>query len=363
MDEVELTVRHRIPIGDGVWAGPSAIFSQWLPGVERPLVRTRGTSTTRLWIDASCVQSLSHIDDDYIRNWVNVRVSHVFVDVVLSDVDAELSRFIFDERESPWEVHHGLQSNDEGYKVLENAYLKLGIRVMEAALITFNRFIVFARNRKGQYWLDARPIDKDMMSSTNTEFHAQVRTVDYEWILWCPPGQDIIKLQLSGDARSITAADWGPAGDFVASDSRGALFQELLANAEALLADERRRSAVIEAVSALETTLSEFARRPAIDSLVPGIGASRIALSKVREQVDGLGLRGSLRFLVPLLFPDEVISQSLLEAVWIAVEERNNVIHNGQRDVPANRARMHIRAVRQFCEILDSYTVPGQPKL
>src|SRR5256885_254267 len=110
----KLHVRHLIPFGDEEWVGPSMTFYKWLPdGESEVLVRQRDDITVRLWVDKDCVASLTPVDEEYISRWVNVSVNKVYVDVEISGVSDNLAAFIYHERDSPREIHHGVQPEDE----------------------------------------------------------------------------------------------------------------------------------------------------------------------------------------------------------------------------------------------------------
>jgi hypothetical protein len=66
---------------------------------------------------------------------------------------------------------------------------------------------------------------------------------------------------LRGGKRFITKEDWHAVRDFVRSTKREPTVGHLLSIAEKLSSEGHRRTALIEAVSALEVALHEFGRK------------------------------------------------------------------------------------------------------
>ena len=352
-----LTIQYAIPLSDEDWGEPYVTFYQWLPsGASEALVRERGDYSARLWIDRECVVSLSPVDDEYLSRWVNITVGKVHVDVTVRNIPDELAKFIYDERESPREVHHGIEPEHADYEAFHNRYHDLGLEVLNFALTTYNRFIAFARNYKSQFWLPERPFDKNHVSSMNVAFRAKVRSEDYIWIRWCPPATDSLTVYSSGKETSVKQSDWSQVQEFVSGDSRPNLVLELLANAQLLIDEGRRRSAIIEAASALEIAVSEFAKTAKLNDLVVNDLLSRFDTGNLRSQIEHLGFSGSVRYLLPLLFPADVLPTEILKSCQQVIEIRNNVVHYGQRDVNPTKIRPLVADIRKACAILARYT-------
>jgi hypothetical protein len=231
----------------------------------------------------------------------------------------------------------------------------LGLKVHRAAIETFNRFVSYVRNHEGQWWLEEISSDPNRLLLENNAFQTVVRSSAFDWVRWCPPGGTLttVEARLRG---AICESDWPPIAEFVASDRRPLLPLELLANADSLLHHGRRRSAVLEAVSALEVSIVRFSQAPRLGQLLPSGHRDRVATGSLYDQVEALGLRGSVRFLLPLLFTDEVLTTATIQACQEAVNLRNLVAHQGQRDIPEERVRYVIEHVRKACEVLASCT-------
>lgn len=352
-----LTVRHLIPFGTEPWGARFVNFYQWAPaGESEALVRRTPAPETRLWFDRSCIDAMTPADDDYISRWVNVNVGKVYVDVLLDGIPDELALFIRDERDSPRMMHHGITSEQPEYRPLHDAYLELGIKVSEAALTTYNRFVAFMRNYKGQYWLSERPFDRDHISSRNNEFHARVCMENYDWVRWCPLHQDTNVPYGHGGKLSLRRDEWPTVQDFIFSNSRPSLVVELLANAQMLIDEGYRRSAIVDAVAALEQAVTTFSQSPRLDGLIPADTLPRIDVPNLKNQVEHMGFTGTMRYLLPLLFPKHILSTELLAQCQEVVDIRNTIAHRGQRDVSEEKVRPLVAALRHACEILAQYT-------
>ncbi len=353
-----LTIRHIIPTSEGRF-DPYVTFNRWLPSGEKDaLIRTRDNFTARLWIDKSCVESPSPLTEEYISEWVNICVNKIYVDVEVQNVPEDLITFIYDERDRPkGEIHHGIKPKDKDYNRLGEAYKELGKEVLKMAIEGYNRFIIFSRNNKGQYWLSERSFDVDRISSSNVEFNSKVRSNSYKWVRWCPPFTDTITVQIPDNEPSIRRDEWEQIKEFVKSNSRSNLVLELLANAQSLLDNNHRRSAIIEVISALEVSVHEFAKSPRTDDLFPNSNIrKRIHVNNLKSQVKHIGLSLTVNYLLPILFPSDILPIKVLNQCQKAIDLRNNIVHNGSRDVKEALVRPLIYAVIKTCKILIKYT-------
>jgi hypothetical protein len=57
--------------------------------------------------------------------------------------------------------------------------------------------------------------------------------------------------------------------------------------------------------------------------------------------------------LLPVLLPESVLPEDVLEGCRAAIDQRQTVVHQGQRDVPAGSLQSSLRAVRSLCDILE----------
>ena len=351
-----LTIEFVVPFGDDDW-GPFMTFYQWLPaGRSEALTKETAGLTARIWVDKDCLSSQECSADEYISRWQNVSVKQAHVDVEVRGVSDVLANFVYDERDSPKRIHHGICPADDKYARLSSEYEALGKRVLSAALTTYNQLIAFVRNHKGQSWLQQRSFENNRMPSMNNAFNATVSIEAHGRVRWCPPGEDQIIIHVSGDETAIAREEWETIQEFVASAARPSLTLELLANAERLMAEGYRRSALLEAASALELSIFDFGKRGTLEGLAPPEVATRFDRKQLLSQIEHMGLSCTVRFLLPILFPESVLPTDRLGHCQEVVTIRNNVIHQGQRDVPEETARPLLASVRITCEMLRKYT-------
>ena len=333
----------------------SLIFSQWLPLAEDEALQIDYDNIRiRLWFDLSCVDSLEGQTEETIKNWLNVSVTRINVDVLVKDVADDLAIFIYEVRDWPWTGVPDI-STYPGSKELSEEYKLLGQKILEATLRTVNRLLSFFRNYKQQYWIKEHPINFDRMGSCFIEYHAKAKIEGHEWARWYPPTTDHTVIMSASRDSAVTREEWEKVTDFVKSKRRPSLVLELLANAFLLIRDGHERSAIIEAVSALEVEISEFAAKPNYAAFLGDELTERIAEQSLVSQVESLGLRGTLRFLFPILLKPDVMPTGLLKDCREAVDIRNNVVHNGQRHVDNEKVWSLLRSIRKACNLLRMY--------
>jgi hypothetical protein len=109
---------------------------------------------------------------------------------------------------------------------------------------------------------------------------------------------------------------------------------------------------LVDAVTALEVAISDFAKSPLPDRAFGRTLADRMAVGSLKAQVEHMGVSGTIRYLFPVIFPDDAVPGDLLKACQRAVDERNNVVHNGQRDVEEKRVLKSVTSIEKLCRIL-----------
>jgi hypothetical protein len=234
--------------------------------------------------------------------------------------------------------------------------LSLEKTVLQEASTIFNRLISFARNYKDQYWLYERQIELYRLPSLNNQFDTQARLQDHDWIRWYPPAEHVIHATLFDLDKSIHIEDWTGVQAFASSNSRPDIVLELLANADLFIAELRRRNAIIESVTALEIAVARFTSAPKFRGLRTEDELRRLNIVNLKSQYEHIGFSSTVGYLLPLLFPSEVLPLDILQRCQDAIEQRNTVIHKGQRDIDPEIIQTLVSALRSVCEILDAYT-------
>ncbi len=348
----DILVSMKIPF---LPSGGYLVFHQWVPlnNKDDALLTNRDNMTVKLWCDLNCCPQLREADLPIINRLISIVVDKVYIDLEIQGISDELAGFIYEEKERRG---LGLEKNpDERYKRLRREYSELGQQVLQAALDAFNRLISYARI-KGQYWLEPRSIDFNRMTSDFIEFDAKVKTEGREWIPWFPALSSLIKLRSEDPKRFITQEDWSEVSKFLKEKSRPDLVLELLANSEALASKGYRRNAIIEAVTALEIAISNFAESPKIDKLIETKLVNRIDTAHLKPQIEHLGLSGTVRYLLPLLFEERILLTELINQCQSAINIRGNIVHNKQRDVKEETLLPLLKAIREVCAILAQFT-------
>lgn len=352
-----ITISFTIPLSDIDWGGPSIIFYQWLPENDSEVISLQDDSKEiKVFIDKSCVSNLGEVTDELIKSWVNITVTKFKVEVTLKNIQEDLANFIYDERESPRGIHHGLNPEDKTYDILQDQYKRMGTEVVKNAISTVNRIISYARNIKGQYWLTELKFNEKQLNGLNVGFRAKSKLNNGEWFRWCPPSIDQITVHLQSDELPIKQADWVSVDSYVRSNNRPNLIFELLANSKYLFSNDHMRSSVIEAVTALEVSVSNFGSNPDLELLSTNFVQNRIDMTNIGNQIKHLGFSGSIRYLIPLLFSDKILPHNVLLTCYKALEVRNNVVHQGQRNVSSNLVEEVLRGVSFCCTVLDEHT-------
>jgi|GEM_PF-2251223 len=346
----DLLVRFEIPIPvHRIVNTPAMIFGHWMPLTEDEfIVVQEEDATLKLWFDKSCWHRVTRAGGDISRHR-NVLVNKILADVTLHNVSNELVDYIRLAASGPHPSPGPYQQE----------YLKLGQRVYLLTLIHLNRLIDYVRSTKGQYWLRKYPVDKvDGTFAVNLAFNARVN-IDSEWFRWLPDVRQLVIGREGGcqdENRFIDRDTWSEAREFVASPRRTSLVWELLAGAEWLAGIGHRRSALTEAVTALEVAVFEFAGLPRAQEAFGPLITDRMNVTSLRNWVKRMGLSGTICYLFPVIFREENMSTDLLKGCQEAVQQRQNVVHSTpRRDVPEDKLSWYLHSIRNMCAILEAY--------
>lgn len=358
----DLLVRMDVPIPtQSIVPHPGLIFNRWLP-IEREeaLILDEKSFETKLWFDMTCLdQGFRQFIGEQLSTWANVTVARVFVDVTAKNISDELIEFIFATAET----------SDTSNPQMNVAYQDLNSQVIRTGLKCLDRLIAYFRNEKGQYWLDNYRYLYDtylLDARSKIPFHvafkvkARLRVNDSAWVKWNPPCTGVLAIPGNAEDRYVKREEWAQVTDFVKSLRRPTLVLELLANSENLARNGFRRSALIEAVSALEIAVISFSKFPRWDKITTTARVGRIDTDSLASQIEHLGFSASLRYLIPLLTDETILASDLLRMCQDAVTMRHNVVHNGQRDVNKKTLLPMIEAMRQTCAILQSLSAAPQ---
>lgn len=346
MTDVTVNLVIPIPCEPSIGA-PSLTFASWLPiGEAQGIIREQGNIVLKLWFDLT--STWQHLKEEELAFHLNVLADRVFADAVLRDTPDELATYMsrrdFTRKPTPEE------------EPLQQQYDELAYRLFAFVVETLNRFLAYVRSKKGQYWLSEYPIDKGRMASYYVHFQAKANFGDGLLFRFGPSSIDSRTVEWVSNERYIHRDDWDDIRSFVCGTSRPPLVGALLAGAEALAASGQSRSALTEAVAALEVALDNFAIHPNADRAFGAKLRRRLNIASLKHQVRRMGLTGSFSYLLPTILPEAVLSDNILKECQEAIKQRQLVGHQGQREVAAERLKASLTAIRQMCAILDSLT-------
>jgi hypothetical protein len=344
-----LQVRFSIPISEEFSEG--ILFESWLPSSADVLTAKRESLLVVIWIDPQKFQ-LGAFPVNLEKEFGDVRIGTIGVDVTVQNVDEELAEFV---RVHANDDH---KAREEAAGPLRDEYEALGRSVMIAATDVLQRVISFFRVVKGQFWIPQIRFDSENMAGFCAMSSAMVRSETYEWVRWKPSlvGRLILEVRDWG-WRKVRRCDWGNLNEFVQQSQKLPLALELLADSERLLRDGLTRAALIESVAALEVTVRQYLVSRAAS-------VCRALLADLEVQTldalfEKLGLRGSLTVLLPLLISDQELPRDILRESIKAVELRGSVVHRGQR-VSQERVRPLLHGLRTLSMRLIELAMLGQ---
>ncbi len=345
----EILVRMDIPIpAHKIVNTPAMVFSRWMPlDEDESIVVQEENATLRLWFDRSCWHNVTHAGGD-IPNHVNVLVDKVFADVTLRDLSEGLVDYIELTATEPHPPESPYQQE----------YRELGQKVYLLTLTYLNRLINYARSMKGQYWLQEYPLSEaEGLSTVNLAFKARV-LIDSEWVRWFPDVRQLVIGRVGGcqdRERFIDKDSWSQVRSFITSKQRASLVRELLAGAEWLAGIGHRRSALTEAITALEAAITTFSNQPKAEEAFGSLITERMNVSSLSNWTEKMGLSGTIHYLFPLVFSEEMMPTDILTDCQEAILERQNVVHNAQRDVQEDKLSVYLEAIRNMCRLLETY--------
>lgn len=341
-----------IPLDNGEL--PTGIyFNRWIPEKDSAIEFEHENYKFRLWVEEDCIFSIGEVD---IPKHVNINVIKFKIEIELNDIEDDLANFIYNERDCKQGTHHGINPSEDGYDELNEKFIEISKDILILAYNVTNRVISYVRNEKSQYLLNTLVDDKMGLNGMLVHTRAKAKINDGEWFRWSPNHNHIHIINIGSDEEYVTEEDWAKIDSFVNSKARTNLSRELISNAKSLLSNGLRRSAVIEATTGLEVALNNFAEKPNYEKLELPVVLGRIDTERLHKQVEHLGFSASMRYLIPILFKEDILKTDVLNQCHNAIAVRNNIVHKGQRDVKENNAEAYVNNITKCTEILIEYT-------
>ena len=233
---------------------------------------------------------------------------------------------------------------------------ELAERIYVRVLSYFNRLIEYVRIQKGQFWLQEYPLNTDIMSSEFTKFRSRVRVGETDCSTWYSTEKpQIITLGPLHSDRYLDEDAWLEAKEFVVASEKTRLTWELLAEAELLASTGHTRSALTEAITALEIEAYKFGRDIKANQTFGPVLAERMTIHSLKNQIEHMGLSGTINYLFPIIFTQEQMPTELLKTCQEAISQRQNVVHSGQRKVDVETLSRFLTSIREMCTILEGF--------
>lgn len=345
-----LTVDLEIPFETDPLIGvPAFTFTHWLPiGEHNGILASEDQINILLWFDIQTARWGSQPKEEDLIKHVNVLARYVKARITVQSIEDNLAEYM--QKRS----FKRLPSDSE--KDVQSMYSQLGERILRIVLEHVNRLISYARDFKGQYWLLKYDYNLDQMYSLFNKFDGLGKIDDKEWFRFQPGVGDTIRVEMTPEEKYITEGEWKSVCEFVVGRQSAPLVGELLAGAEQLEGNGYGRSALTEAVTALEVAISDFGSSQSASEKLTSVYGERLGIGSLKKQIKRMGLNGTVRYLLPLILPEAILPSKVITACQEAVTLRQNVVHNGSRNVSVVAVRKGISNIKKCCKILDKFT-------
>jgi hypothetical protein len=320
------------------------VFHRWIPDGQQDAIKYNENGIElRIWFDVECTWWASQPDREEIARTYNVRAHRVHVSACSNVSDA---------------LRDHIQTKSSGSKTsatnedVVSEYQSLGRAIHKLTAVRLNSLIGYARAVKGQYWVEEMPYDEANQGQFYIRNHAKASFEDGEIYRFNPDSTVALVASLEEQKRLITAEEWERAQTFVLGNARPPMVGSLLASARELASKGHKRTALIEAVSALELKLHEFARERD-KGLIPERIQIRLESEGLGNLIEKVGLRGAFGTVIPLILNEQEMPTEIIAQCRDAIEIRNNVVHNGQRNIEEQRLWPILAAIEECCSRLD----------
>jgi len=266
---------------------------------------------------------------------------------ILVEINAEISETL---------ANHILNS-DLFESILSDEYYQLANTLQKISTMRTNRLIEYARSFKRQFWLEDIEPEPNVRKNPGQFFRINkaVTEIDGNYFEFYPDRTVTIKVRMYPEPDYMLSIEDRPEiCKFVLDRSSPPLIGSFLASARKLAALGNRRNALVEAVSALEVALSLFARSAdpsKLERFRPGLEAHSF-----KALFTKLGMRRSFGIAIPLLFSESEFPFEQLRACRDAIEQRNNIVHNGARDVKPDQIWGMTKVIELSCDVFENYS-------
>lgn len=342
-----LTIRFKVPVvRDGDMrerASGGITFDSWLPEDRENAVKVEKEDLTcEIWFDKSTIQpTITQFPDT--KYWTPMEAQYALGIVTVTKVTETLKKYI-----------ESKQDDREIDETLENEHQQLATKMVHLIVDTYNRIVQYVRSCLGQYWVTETAVRNSTYEQC-LRFDCRVPIAGELWLLFAPRSANREPITIVLDtSRHINKDTWSELRAFVEERKRPPRYKELFTGAEEIKSLGHNRGALLEGIAALESALQRFIQSPHAENLYGHKLKNRMEGASLAKQVQHMGFSGSIAFLLPVIIDEALLPTAIVEGCRTAIEVRNNVVHNGQRDVKPEVLKKCLSSIRGYCAALET---------
>jgi len=274
------------------------------------------------------------VDMDEIRKLGNIHCESLTMEIDVNDCDPE--------------IIEALDANSPNKKTDD-----FGLAISNLILDTQNRIIDYFRNIMKQASIDQVSMDQQYFQGFLNRCHTFWLNSKGKWQRLRPAIKLHQRIEIIVYKNAVDKNKWLELSDFVSNRRKSKMINILIANSIRYRSEKNGRMAVVEAVTALEA---------AIKHLLPTAIMNAMEVPNVTENeldnfIEKAGLRQTVSLLFKILQNVLGISEEDLEHLTKAIDTRNNIVHNQQREVPIKNAIKYVNTIKTVIEKLEELYV------
>jgi len=314
--------------------GNGLYFTKFLPREKESIEVNEGRFSIKIYFSYNR-KHLNHVSNDFIKRQSEIRhFLNITVNSLRFKINTSIPRALYDEL---------------GKEILNSSTEEFCKEVMRVALKLYHKIFDYSRNIKKQFWLLAIEHHKehfvDFFLKTNAvwEYNGNPQRLYLK--------NHVTTLEIIIDSEFeksyLSRRLWKDLGEFLQTNSTSKTEQVFLSNGLFYLTQKQTRVAILEAVIALEHTIKKN-NCEKIKRFIP---------KEEFEYIKKLLLKKN-QFSIPLGLILAKVKKSLelkgISAEYIikAIEIRNMIMHNSQKEIKYSTARKCILNIEKFIEFI-----------
>ena len=309
-------------------------FAGWLPCEnEDKLVYKENNKTLNLWVDPSTQKYLS--PDYNLEKDVNWPVSNINIEV-----------HGFDD----WLLNASTSKDKKQY------FIELQNELYDFIINPLNRFITYVKFHKGQYWLKPYDLNHGNMvkffKDANTKICLDGQEIDWPLL----DDYATISSPIYLNSRfNITKKDWRNIEVFMNNKTRHSFILELLSRADLLVRNGFISNSIVDSYIAFEIAVENLCSKPKVKEIEKIINRELNPVTSLRV-FNNVGLTAFCIYVLPNIFPVDIISKELQVHVEKFINLRQNIIHSRQKNFNDINAIELLEKIREYIMIIMNYT-------